>query len=232
MKKNHFKFILFWTIAIVSFVVIGGYLIISAGGYRVDYSNWTFQKTSLISIRTQPSGAHVYVNGKLKPETTPLNLSRLLPGWYDIEIKKADYLPWSRTIDIDGGIVDNLNHIALFLKEPKIKDGNQEDTDILNNLTSPGDLQIKDYSINRISNGRPITVVNLSQLVKSAYWYSDHWHVAYQVGNEIYISEIDGRSAQLLLKLDSDEPTKIAFKDDGKTMLVGQNGKVYEVTIR
>lgn len=232
MNKHIFKIILFWLIASISFVLIGGFLVISANGYKINWSGLTLQKTGLISLRSQPNNVQVMINGKLKSQKTPYVLDQLLPGWYDIEVTKAQYQTWSRTIQVSGGFASNYNNIILFLTDPIIKEGTQDDASTLSNLQTPTDLGFSDYDIFRNVNGSSVDIARLSQKILAAYWYSDHSHVVYQVGNEINICEFDGQDAHLLIKLDSSDPAKIDFKDGGKTMLVGQDDKVYEVKIR
>jgi hypothetical protein len=230
-KKISFKFLLFWFIASVSFILIGSLLIINASGYKINIQTKTIEKTGLLSLQSKPKEAQVYLNGQLKASNTPVTLNKLLPGWYDVEIRKAEYRSWTRTVSIEGGLTKKFNNTVLFLVNPIIKPANEDEIKLVTNIENPDDLKVNEYTIYRLADNKPITVANLSQLVKSAYWYVDHSHVAYQVDNEIYISEKDGRSAELILKLDSNDPTKIAFSKDGKIMIVSQNDKVYEVTI-
>ncbi len=232
IKKQEIISAIFWLIASISFVLIGGYLVIVANGYKINFSNFSLQKTGLLYIKTEPQNVSVQINNKIRSKKTPYTLSQVLPGWYDIVLSKPEYQPWSRTVQIEGGYATRFGKIDLFLETPIIKKGNSDDIDTLNKVSLPTDLGFNDYDVYRIVDGVEVDVARLSQKVEAAYWYPDHYHVVYQADNEINICEIDGRDAHLLFKLDTADPAKIAFKDDGKVMLVSQNDKVYSVTIR
>lgn len=232
IKRHHVTSTIFWLIASISFVLIGGYLVTVANGYKINFTNFSLQKTGLLYIKTEPREITVEINNKIRSKTTPYTMDQVLPGWYDVVLSKPEYQPWSRTVKVDGGYSTRLDQIDLFFKNPIIKDGTSDDVNRLNNVTNPSDLSFEDYNIYRVVDNLVVDVARLSQKVQIAYWYPDHSHVVYQSDSEISICEIDGRDAHLLFKLETSDPAKIDFKDGGKIMLVGQNDKTYEVTIR
>jgi hypothetical protein len=71
--------------------------------------------TGSISVRSSPSNAHVTVNGKYSGNT-PLNLTSLTPGNYEIEASLQGYLPGRENVTIQAGeqkMIDfNLNPTA------------------------------------------------------------------------------------------------------------------------
>lgn len=93
----------FFTIAII----IGGtYLAVQIGkGYRPTSQGLT--GTGLLAANSFPSGAQVYVNGKLTTATD--DTLSLAPGDYTVTIKKEGYLPWEKTLTLQKELVSQTN---------------------------------------------------------------------------------------------------------------------------
>jgi len=60
-------------------------------------------KTGDIHLATAPSGASVYLDGKILNEKTPALLSSLLPGTYNIAIKAAGYKDCKMSLAVKAG---------------------------------------------------------------------------------------------------------------------------------
>lgn len=79
-------------------------IIIAFGrGYRIDKKNTSFKPTGLISANSDPLGAQVYIDGKLKTATN--NSFAIDPGWYKVTISKESYISWEKNIRVQGEIV-------------------------------------------------------------------------------------------------------------------------------
>ncbi len=232
MKKNTIKYWLLWLVLVTSFILAASLLVINAIGYKLNWQNLALQQTGLISLVTEPRDSQVYVNGVLISKKTPLQIPKLEPGRYDIEVKRTEYRTWSRTVVVEPGLVTSLEHVILFFSEPKIALGTPKDLADLQQVKPETDLNVLANEIYRIKNNLPVLVTRLSGPVKSAIWFPDHQHVVYQVDSQISIAELDGQGVESVMKLDSDEPIKMKFIDSGNTLLFKQSDKVYEVTIR
>lgn len=227
-----FKFLLFWSIAVISFIVIGGILVINALGYRVNWHSWSFQKTGLIDIESNPVRVQVYVDGKLIGTKTPLNIPGLFPSMYDIEIKSANYQSWDRTVRVDPGNVTALRNVILFLKDPKLEPGTPRDLELINNKKPSNDLGINGSELYLLKNNQPELITRFSQTIVAGELYPDKKHVAYQIDKEIAIAEIDGRNPETLVKLDSNDPVTMLFTNNGSVLLVKQKDSLYRISIR
>lgn len=103
-------------------------------GYNIDYKALKVYKTGLISLKTQPQGALVYLNGNLLPNPTPTSIEELKPGEYNVEIKKEDYYPWQKNLVVRPNMVTKAEDIVLFpLEQAPSKIG---DLDILHSIIS------------------------------------------------------------------------------------------------
>lgn len=64
--------------------------------------------TAALNVYSFPNGANVYANG-MKKGQTPLQLSAMKPGSYDIRWSKVGYVDDTKTIILNAGKILNLN---------------------------------------------------------------------------------------------------------------------------
>jgi len=65
------------------------------------------QKTGMLKITSEPSGAEVYVDGSYKG-TTPLTLT-LTPGTYEVKVVKEDYEPYTQIVTLNADETKTIN---------------------------------------------------------------------------------------------------------------------------
>ena len=91
----------------VTLAVIVALIFISAGvfiaivlarGYQFDFSQKSLLPTGILVATSDPDGAEVLINGKLKTATN--NTINLAPGKYQIRIQKDGYSPWEKSVEI------------------------------------------------------------------------------------------------------------------------------------
>lgn len=68
-------------------------------------------ETLSLTVRSTPSGAEVHVNAS-KVGTTPLTITNVKPGTYQVRISRVGYLPVSRTVEVQKGKPHTL-HVIL-----------------------------------------------------------------------------------------------------------------------
>lgn len=83
-------------------------------GYHIDFHKFVIYKTGILSLRSTPSGASIYVNGKLYPDLTPAMVGELKPGNYSIEVKRESFYPWQKELAIRPNMVTRADNIILF----------------------------------------------------------------------------------------------------------------------
>ena len=74
-----------WTalfLSVAAFLTLLPIVLSYSLGYNIDYREFKIYKTGIISLRSNPSGAVVYVDGKLFQDLTPARLEDLKPGRY------------------------------------------------------------------------------------------------------------------------------------------------------
>ena len=68
----------------------------------------------ILSLRSAPSGASIYINGKLRQEITPARIEELKPGAYKIEVKREGFYPWEGELVVRPNMVTKADRIILF----------------------------------------------------------------------------------------------------------------------
>lgn len=102
---------------ILSFIAILTAIIVYARGYRLDFNKRSMTSTGILAVASYPKAAKVYVNGELKG-VTDINLT-VLPGKYQVEIKKDGFTAWSKTVVLRGELVESLEAL-LFPINPSL----------------------------------------------------------------------------------------------------------------
>lgn len=83
-----------FAISTILFIIIGSLIIIFwAEGFQINFTKGTIESTGTFSIKSNPSGAQVYIDNVYKGQT-PLSISNLKAGKYDIQVTKANFASW------------------------------------------------------------------------------------------------------------------------------------------
>ncbi len=114
VKKRREKMMLYIGYFLMSIVVILTAVILFYVTEGFGYgNNGTVIQNGLLFFASQPNPANIYINNVLQSSTT--NTSMLLPaGNYNVKITKTGYLPWQRTIIVNGGTVERFDYPFLF----------------------------------------------------------------------------------------------------------------------
>ena len=116
--------IYFWT-AVVAFALGTPFLILYSSGWRVNFQNFTLIKTGGIFINTFPKGVKIYINDKLKKETSAgifsqgALISGLKQGEYAAMVKKNGYKEWVKKLTVNANLVTEARNIFLVPDEIK-----------------------------------------------------------------------------------------------------------------
>jgi hypothetical protein len=80
-------------------------------GYRLDITNLSFNSTGLVVVQSEPTGAQIMVDGKLKT-ASPGTVS-LKPGTYTITIAKEGFQSWEKHVKVQGEVVNKIDALLL-----------------------------------------------------------------------------------------------------------------------
>lgn len=84
----------------------------ATNGYGLD-KNGTVIQNGLLFLSSQPSGAEIYLNGKLNSNKTDARLT-LPSDVYNVELRRPGYVSWRRTIELDAAQVEHFDYPLLF----------------------------------------------------------------------------------------------------------------------
>lgn len=125
-KIRDYLFIVF----IVLFLIMTIGVSLYASGYKFNLSwplkfNRLLQKTGMLVVATQPTGATIYLNDKPQKESalkiwkqdyrvTPTKLKNLLPGEYELRLEQDGYWPFKQKVKVNSGETTFVEDINLF----------------------------------------------------------------------------------------------------------------------
>lgn len=113
---NRSSFVVLISLTLV--VTIAIITIFFARGYQIDFTKKTVSGTGILVATSDPDGAEVLINGKLKTATN--NTINLEPGKYTIRLEKDGFSPWEKSVDIKKEEVFKTNAF-LFPKVPDLR---------------------------------------------------------------------------------------------------------------
>lgn len=117
MNRSQLSRLIVFMLTIV-FVIAGTLLMIRfAKGYRPTRTG-VIKGTGLLAANSFPTGAEVYINGRLTTATD--NTLNLDPGDYSVEIKKDGYHPWVKNLKVEEELVTQTN-ATLFPSSPSLE---------------------------------------------------------------------------------------------------------------
>lgn len=95
-------------------------------GYQFDRKSWSFTRTGLISLKSVPAGASVYLDQVLLKEKTPCSINEVMPGAHNVELTLEGYYPYSCDIKVLQSKVSRMEKIILFPLRPDVQKLNKE----------------------------------------------------------------------------------------------------------
>ena len=103
-----------FSISLVLYIVLLPIILSYSLGYHIDFGKLNIYKTGILSLRSNPSGSSLYINGRLSAELTPARIEELKPGKYFIEVKREGFYPWQKEVTIRPNMVTRAENIVLF----------------------------------------------------------------------------------------------------------------------
>jgi hypothetical protein len=194
--------IAFFLIALL--ITVG--IVFYARGYRPNLKNGSIEATGIVSIKSTPNGATVYVDGKDKG-TTNIDLPDLSPGVYHIKVVKEGFSSWERDVEVKK---ENLNLIeaVLFPTAPSLRALTY--TGIKNPVVSPKKDKIV-FSLIDPEDKAGIWILNLSTSALPSFFTKD-------------LTRLVSDTEEVKFSL-----AKYQFSPDGKEILVtiGKNKRFF-----
>lgn len=121
--KRRIRNILFITFVLL-FIIFGGYLILVAQGFVVDFGKLKIEKTGAIFLKFTPRDAALFMDGEeVKYARAGLLESgvivkNLAPGEYHLKLSKDGYNDWEKNLEVRPGLIVSASEIRLWPVSP------------------------------------------------------------------------------------------------------------------
>jgi hypothetical protein len=117
-RKILFSFFLFL------FLILAPTLILYSFGYRFDFEKKKITQTGGIFVKAMPKEVEIFVDGKFVKRTDfffgSALIENLLPKKHKVEIKKENYFPWEKELEVEEKKATEIKNLILFPKNLKI----------------------------------------------------------------------------------------------------------------
>ncbi len=145
--------ILFIFLAIL-FFLLAPLIVLYSLGWRMDWKNKKITQPGIFYFKIWPKNSIIYLNGKLEKKTDfffgSALLENLMPGKYEVEIKKDGFYPWKKILEIKKREVTEAKNIILA---PEGTNFNNLSKNIENFYFSPDEKKIVFQEITNNQNG-------------------------------------------------------------------------------
>lgn len=120
-KKTRYLLLL---LGFIVFIILAPVIVLYVRGITYDFNKKAFVTTGILAVRSEPKDAGIYLNNKLKKDSSG-DLKFIVPGEYEVAVKKPGYFPWSKRLTIESGQVTwgspAFNKIYLLLYNPPVR---------------------------------------------------------------------------------------------------------------
>lgn len=112
-------------IALLLFLVGGTLVSFYSVGWRIDFRTLAVAKTGAMFFETSPRGVTIDINGARYADRSNFFqngtlILNLIPGEYQIEIKKTGYSSWAKTLTVLPEIVTEAVNVLLIPEKPSV----------------------------------------------------------------------------------------------------------------
>lgn len=118
MKKK-LTFAVFRSVTVIIFIVVTIFAILFAYGYRIDFSDWSITKTSIVDVAGPKVDALVSLDGIQYGEVMPFQISNVLPGRHQVTVVKRGFHEWSRPVEVEEDVVSIVRDVLLVPTNPE-----------------------------------------------------------------------------------------------------------------
>ncbi|MCR4277663.1 MAG: PEGA domain-containing protein [Candidatus Berkelbacteria bacterium] len=116
LAKNRVSFTVVITLLILIATIAA---IFWARGFKPNFKNGSIDRTGLIVVTSVPTGASVFLDGRLTSATNT-NIAFLDPKTYKVRIEKDGYISWEKDIEVTADLATEIKAV-LFPVAPGIK---------------------------------------------------------------------------------------------------------------
>ena len=157
-----YRTIFFW-IMVALFAVVAPLTVLSAWGYHFDFTRGIIVKSGTISIKTNPTTADIYINGKIENSkklnhiNNTYNISGVIPNEYELAVSADGFQKWTKKAEVHSGVSTEFWNILLVRNSYEKKSFDTGEADKI--FISPTDKLVA-YT-QPIDNGLSVKILNI-----------------------------------------------------------------------
>lgn len=115
-KKQSLKIIISEALMVLAVIITVAILALIVSGYWIN-SDFEVERQGMLQVASVPTGANINIDGEASPWLQRTNTSKVLPaGEHTVTLSKDGYDSWTKTINIEEGLLYRLNYPRLFLQ--------------------------------------------------------------------------------------------------------------------
>lgn len=103
---------------LILFLIAAPITVFYSLGWRFDWETKKIVQTGIFYFKIWPKSSQIYINGELKKKTDiffdSALIDNLLPGKYDVEIKKDGYYDWRKNLSVEKRQATEIKNIVLI----------------------------------------------------------------------------------------------------------------------
>jgi len=224
---------------IALFLITTPIVVTYTAGYRWNVKKNRLEKVGIIYVRSKPSNADLYLDGKPRPEKTPARLRNLLPDTYKLTVGKSGYLSWTKILPVESALTTFVEGVVLWKDSAPEKVAASPSaaltTEEVAGLNRSNPLKANADNLTFESDGFEIwvesqtngheTITRLSNEITAILPYAtDTGWILYETATEIHAIERDGRDVRNdVLLASGGNLDGLAVSSDGKTLYYFDN---------
>lgn len=232
---------------IIIFLVGAPAILISATGFRYQFKKRVWQPTGSFVIASQPSGAAILLNQQQTHYTTPSRILELLPGEYEVEIKKEEYLPWRKKLLVQPGFTTFAEHIILFrpasstiisqlpanLLAPDRAIWSQDKKLLL--YYNDHEIWLLRFNFDQPEKSEKELIMRYSAPVQNVFFHPSYGYLIVQIAETVKIIELDNRGQRNIIDFIRLKPEEklLGISADGKELYYQNQAKqiIYQIKL-
>lgn len=207
MKNIYLR--LWFLSALTFFFIAAPTIILYSNGYTYDWQKKSIQLTGVLYLKSYPRNATIFLNNK-EQGSTPLQISHLIPGDYDIRIEKEGYHSWQKKLTVNSGYTTFAEDVTLFKSQPiskllapgEIKNTLiSPDQKILASLAIDNNQQILYLYQTSASQAKVAKTYKLDDKIELISWSASSQHLLLKINRDLFILNVANSKLQPIPKL-------------------------------
>mgnify|MGYP001569960466 CR=1 FL=1 len=212
------------------FIVATGWILLVANGYVVNPQTFSLQQRAAIALAGLPPQVSVTLDGQIVSQKLPVTLRDILPGQHGVRISAPGLQDWHLSARLSSGQAVVRDSILLFRAVATPISDNLPNVPVIS-LIDPN-LTVSGGELAQLVGGQRQLITRFSQPVLAARISSDREHVYVQLGNQIFVTELDGANTTPLVTLDDATPVIISPSGRDSVLAIRRGSVVQAWTIR